>query len=214
MSGHTSRWWAGGLWTWKTWLPHKRPELSMARAMGLQTSLLDRLGASGWNKVGKHCPCWPGGWAPVLCPPWAETACSVEPSADSPRRSWSTKLVSWPGDTLGSTHASRCHSMEDTKLFITRMHPLKDICGNFHLFRRPATVSKTLSQFLHLKESSPRYTPRYLKPPLFHLNPPGKVSCLLNSSLVAKASLFPQLTLAEDNEQQQGHQYHVVFSSA
>ena len=100
----------------------------------------------------------------------------------------------------GSTQASRCHRVDETRLLAISVRPLCDIFGNshFHFSSRPLTIWRTLSQFFPMWVSSPRKTPRYLSPPFFHTRPPGSLSRSPSFSPTIRASLFPQFTFAEE----------------
>ncbi len=77
--------------------------------------------------------------------------------------------------TGGSTQANLCHNEDATKLLIIKIRPLYDIFGtkHFHLFRRPLTFSMTPSQFFCTVNSSPKNTPKYLKPNFPQIKPSG-----------------------------------------
>lgn len=94
-----------------------------------------------------------------------------------------------------------CHKEEAIKLFITKVRPLYDILGinHFHFSSRPLTFSVVPSQFFCTVVSSPRNTPKYLKPYFFHTKPGGREKHPLFQSPISSASLFSQLTLAEDS---------------
>lgn len=104
----------------------------------------------------------------------------------------------------GSIHNKQCHYTDETRLLMIKMQPLKDsfLKIQFHFFSLLFfNFSNMFSQFLLTEDSSPRYTPRYLKPVLFHDSPPGKTSFLLNPSPTVSASLFPPVHFVDESKQ-------------
>lgn len=167
---------------------HQKQWLSKTvRAKGLQTRSIGPTRSLWMKQSRKAAPLLARWMSP--CPPSSfgrnNTLCGTQ-WRRSQKKSTNTACILVSSCTGGYTHDKRCHNIDDARLLITSVRPLKDMCGkiHFHFLRRPSTFFKTLSQFLHTKESLPRYTPIYFKPPLFFINPAGKTSsCLTHHQL-------------------------------
>ena len=88
------------------------------------------------------------------------------------KKSISSLCIFWINVSSGWTQATLCHSCEATRLLIIIIN---NQSGRIHLhfLSFPWIFSKIPSQFIPVTFSFPKNTPKYLKPSLFQLKPPG-----------------------------------------